>query len=403
MTALYPTVHLLARPDVTPSGLTIARTSPATRMTAFGRVERVPADTLRHDYDPHTGAYRGWLIEAARRNALLYSESLTHGLWIARAASVRVADVPAPDGLSAAFTLTETAGTAIHTLYQEDRSFTAGQTYALSVFARANGRERLQLVLPSTAFGAVQSAVFDLTTGTIGFVEGAAIPTLEALADGWYRCAITATAATTVTIAPVHLRLRDPGGSSTYAGDGTRGVLLWGVQLEAGSGATSYIATTSAPAARDADRMSLPLAGRAMNPNEGTMLVLGTVPAGQGATLATLHDGTSDTHLALTRAADGTAGGTLVTGGATRAALTQGGVDGGAEIRITAAYAPGDLTLAANGSVPVTDPGGAPPSGLTTLGLGGTATGPTGGRVWVRQVGLFPRRLTDIDLQVITA
>jgi len=404
MSIIYPTLPLLARPDVTPSGLTVTRGAAARRVNALGRVETVAATVLRHDYAPDTGAYRGWLVEAARSNVLLYAETLTNAMWSTTAASAASAAVTAPDETGTAFTVTENATTAVHTLYQEDLAFTAGQAYALSVYARANGRERLQLVLPSTAFGAVQSAVFNLVAGTVDATEGSAVPVLEALADGWYRCAITATATSTTPLAPVHFRLRDTGGTSTYTGDGSSGVHLWGPQLEAGSGATSYIATSAAPATRPADQVTLALANWPFNPLQGTVLVRGAVPGGQSATLASLHDGTSNNSLSvvLDASGGGSASVTVVAGGATVASLTDSGVTGGAEARCAAAFAADDFALVLNGAAEATDTAGAVPSGLTTLTLGGTADGTVGPRCWVRQVGVFPRRLSEADLQTIT-
>jgi hypothetical protein len=404
MSIIYPTLHLLARPMATPSSLSVTRASAATCVSALGRVETVPAGTLRHDFDPDTGAYRGWLVEEARTNALLHSETFTDGVWTTDAASVAAGSVTAPDGVSTADLVTEDSASAIHTLYQEDLSFTAGQAYALSIFARSNGRERLQVILPSTAFGAVQSAIFNLVAGTVDATEGSPSLTMEALADGWYRCAIAATATTTVALAPVHFRLRDTSGVSTYTGDGSSGVHVWGAQLEAGTGPTSYIPTTATTATRNADQVSLALSDWPFNPFEGTVLVRGTVPVGQSATLADLHDGTASNSLsvALDASGGGSAGVTVVSGGATVASLSDSGVTGGAQVLCAAAFAADDFALVLTGAAEVADTDGAVPSGLTTLTLGGAADGTVGPRCWVRQVGVFPRRMAEPDLQTIT-
>lgn len=400
MTLVYPTVHLLARPEVWPSALTVTRASAAARTNALGRVETLSADTLRHDFDPATGAYLGWLVEDARANQVLFSEALTQAPWLTDAASVAAGSVTAPDGVSVAGTLTEDTSNGLHTLRHDNLSFTTGQSYAFSVFARTNGRERLQLVLPSIAFGARQSAVFDLIGGGIGATEGTPAPTIEALADGWYRCAITATA-TVTTSSPVHLWLRDTGGVPDYAGDGTSGVHLWGAQVEAGDGPTSYIATTTAPVTRAADRLTMTLGEGVLNPVQGAILARGRVPAGLGATLADLSDGTPDSRLTLTLdAAAGTAGFTVINGGATVAALARAGVTGGSEARIAAGYARDDFALTLGGAAPATDATGTAPA-VTTLTLGGTSAGASGPRCWIRQIGLFPRRLSDADLQRI--
>ncbi|MQX35471.1 phage head spike fiber domain-containing protein [Roseospira navarrensis] len=404
MPLIHPTVHLLAWPDLVPSALSVTRAAAATRVTAFGRIETVAAGTLRHDFDPATGVYRGWLLEAARTNHVLFSSAMTDALWQTAAATVAAGSATAPDGAGAADRVTEDSATAIHTLYQEDLAFSAGQSYTLSIFARSAGRERLQLVLPSTAFGAVQSAVFDLTTGTVGFVEGTASPAIEALPDGWYRCAITATATTTVALAPIHFRLRDTGGSSTYAGDGTSGVHVWGAQVEDGAGATSFIATGATAVTRPADQVSLALGADAVNPREGSLLVCGTVPDGQSAVLAEVSDGSTANRIAVAfdTSGGGGADASVVTVGATVAALTQAGVSGGLESRCAVAYAADDFAQSVNGLAPATDTAGAVPSGLSTLTLGGGVGGAVGPRCWVRQVGLFPRRLPDADLQTVT-
>ncbi|MBB4266101.1 phage head spike fiber domain-containing protein [Roseospira visakhapatnamensis] len=401
-TMIYPTLHLLARPDVMPSGLHVTRASEATRVNALGRVETVSAHVLRHDYAPDTGVYRGWLVEEARTNQVRFSQVLTQAPWLTGDATVTARAVLAPDGVSLAGTLTETAATAVHTLFQESLSFTAGQRYALSVFAKANGRERLQLVLPSTAFGVVQSAVFDLGGGSIGATEGDPAPTIEVFTDGWVRCALSATA-TGTALSPVHLRLRDTGAVSSYTGDGVSGAHLWGVQLEAGAAPSSLIATTTAPATRAADRLRMTLGAGDVHPHQGTLMARGAVPAGLAAPLVELSDGTADARMTLSVDAQaGSAAFTVVDGGATVAALSRDGVTGGAEVRAAAAYADDDVALALGGSALATDGDATVPT-VTTLTLGGTASGAVGPRCWVRQVGVFPRRLGDGDLQSLSA
>jgi len=402
MTLISPTVHLLARPTVVPSALSVTRATPATRITPLGRVETVAADVPRQDYHPDTGAFRGWLVEEARTNRILYSQAFGQAVWLTGATSVAAEAVTAPDGLGLADTVVESATTALHTLSQDGLSFTAGQTYALSVFARANGRERLQLVLPSTAFGSVQSALFDLIGGSIGTIEGAVSASLEVLADGWVRCSLVATATTTTETA-VYVRLRNTTGVSTYAGDGTSGVDLWGMQLEAGGCPTSYIATEEAAVPRAADSLRLTLPAGTINPFEGTILARGTVAPGAIATLVDVSDGTADARLTLgLDAAAGTAGFTVVEGGTSRVSLSRGGVTGGTEVRVAAAYAAGDAALVLEAGTAIT---GAPVSvpSVTTLTLGGTATGTVGPRCWIHQVGVFPRRLDEADLLTLTA
>lgn len=402
MTLIYPTINLLARPTISPSGVVVSRGSVATRINAFGRVERVTADAIRHDFAPGTGQYRGWLIEDARTNLLPQSEALALAPWRTSAASVTTDATTAPDGQNTADTLTEDSSTAAHELYQEAVGYTAGQTYTLSAFAKSAGRERIQLIFPSTAFGIAHSAVFDVTVGTVTFTEGTVETAVTALPGGWFRCAVTATAATS-TDTSAYLRLRDTSVSSGYTGDGGSGVHLWGLQLEAGAFASSYIPTETAAVTRAADRISLPLAGSIFNPAEGTLIVAGLCEAGTAATLADLSDGTGANRLtlALDAGAGDAASFAVVSGGATVASLSRAGVIGADEARCAAAFAADDFALVLNGGSPSADTDGAVPS-VSTLTIGGTGAGAIGPRCWVRQIGVFPRRMADADVQMLT-
>ncbi len=56
-----------------PPVATFARASSATHMDAAGIIQTSAADELRHDFDPATGEYKGWLIEEQRTNFFLNS------------------------------------------------------------------------------------------------------------------------------------------------------------------------------------------------------------------------------------------------------------------------------------------------------------------------------------------
>lgn len=401
MSLIYPTVNLLARPGVQPTNLVVGRNVAATCINALGQVETVDPGRVRHDFDPATGRYRGWLIEEARTNRIVASSAMGTSPWSTDNATLAVDTVLGPDGLTSADTLTEGSSADLHTLYQDYITYTASQPHTLSVFAKSNGRERIQLVLPSLAFGTVHSAVFDLTDGTVGFTEGTVSTSIQALPDGWYRCAVTATA-TTGGETSAHIRLRDTGETSDYTGNGTSGVHLWGAQLEQGAGVSSYIPTTDATVTRSAEQVSLPLSAHVFNRLEGTILATGTALAGTTPALVTISDGTTGNRFAVTLDPDGgTAGFDVVTSGSSVAALTRPGVVTGQEARCAAAYAADDFALSLDGSGVAEDTAGALPS-VSTLAVGASATGGHVARCWVRQIGVFPRRLSNDDLRTLT-
>ncbi|MBB4266102.1 phage head spike fiber domain-containing protein [Roseospira visakhapatnamensis] len=266
---------VLVRDGALGPAATFARASPARWTTAAGLLDTAAPETPRADHDPMTGAPRGVLIEPARTNHLLASDAMAGAPWQTLAASVAADTVAGPDGSTRAETLTESMATGIHTLYQSGLSYAAGQPHTLSVFAKTNGRERLQLVLPSTAFGVVCSAVFDLTTGAVVATEGPVSHGLVHWPGGWMRCAVTATSAAGGT-SNAHVRLRTLGGSSAYAGDGVSGVHLWGAQLERGEDPSSPIATVGAPATRAADSLTY------APPYPSDLHLVGQAPDGTG-------------------------------------------------------------------------------------------------------------------------
>ncbi len=403
MSLILPTLHLMARPSVVPAAMAVARASAATRVDALGRVQTIAADSLRHDFDPETGAYRGWLVEESRTNRLLHSHDQTQAVWLTDGASSSLAGAIAPDGTSPAVMLTEDTSSDIHTLYQDGLSYTAGAAHTLSVFAKSNGRERLQLVLPSPAFGEVCSAVFDLTTAAVVFTEGTVSHRVERFADGWLRCQVSATATTGGTTS-AHIRLRDSGGVSGYAGDGSSGVHLWGAQLEEGPSASSVIESGETAASRAADLLTLDLAGQVINPAEGTLMAAGLGEAGAPATLAALHDGTADNTLSVrVDPSTGTAGFRVCAAGATIADLTRSGVAALTVATCAAAYAGDDFALSLDATAAVAAGAGAVPAGLSTLSLGSGADGTVGPRCWLRRVAVFPRRIADADLRRLSS
>ena len=93
--------------------------------------------------------------------------------------------------------------------------------------------------------------------------------------NGWYRCTLTFTSAAT-SVANMAVLLADSptaGRSSSYSGNGTSGVFLWGAQLEAGAYATSYIPTTAAAVTRLADACSKTGISSLIGQTQGTLFL----------------------------------------------------------------------------------------------------------------------------------
>lgn len=206
---------------------------------------------------------RTLLLEAARTNAVTYSDDLTNAAWTKTAATA-AKNATGPDGVAnSASTLTENGANAAHFATQGGFTITANKTQAASAWVKASGRAQGVLYLTDGS-GNQCGVSYDLgivtaasqTSGT-GSVASVGIEP-SGNGDGWFRVFVTGKLAAASTTAAVVLILAN-GASTTYAGDSASGVQVFALQHERDStSVSSPISTTSAPVTRNADSLLLP-------------------------------------------------------------------------------------------------------------------------------------------------
>ena len=163
--------------------------------------------------------------------------------------------------------------------------------------------------------GSVFRCEFDLTTGTITWNGFGNTPTIEALADSWYKITGVNVSTTAGFGRNFSLEMSNVSVLSNtavaYTGDGTSGVYIWGAQLEAGSYATSIINTSGNAVTRVAEVCSDAGNNQVINSTEGvvyceiasfaetpeTRSVLGIGVAGSGDDRVTIEYNTGDTNI----------------------------------------------------------------------------------------------------------
>jgi hypothetical protein len=196
----------------------------------------------RFDHDPLTLACKGLLIEEARTNVFVFSQVFTNVNWNKTRSSITANAATAPDGTLTADKLVEdTTVSSTHTL---GSSTVPAVPATLSVFAKKG--ERNWIVLRAAG----SNDFFNLDTGVA--TTNVNSPRITALGNGWYRCSVVALVGTQSSI-----QMSADGITTTYTGDGTSGIFVWGAQFEAGSFPTSYIPTTTASVVRSADVCSI--------------------------------------------------------------------------------------------------------------------------------------------------
>ena len=218
--------------------VTFTRASSGTFVGSDGVLRTAATDVPRFDHNPTTGESLGLLVEEQRTNLLLRSEEFDT-TWTPTRASVTANTTLAPNGTATADSLIEDSTASASHFLSQTVTFAAG-SYTFSCYLKADTRSEVRLICfdNTTTF----AVYFNMSTGTVGSTAGGAAGSISLMADGWYRCSITFTAAAGTGYARVGLAVA---GSQTYTGDGTSGVYLWGAQLEQSATVGEYIPTTS--------------------------------------------------------------------------------------------------------------------------------------------------------------
>ena len=178
------------------------------------------------------------------RNLLGYTEDFTNGYWLSANATTTANSTTSPTGINNADTLTETSATGAHGLSSDVISFTSGVSYAFSIYAKntASGRGFIQLAAYQiTASNQNAYCNFDLINGVVGG-SGNATGQIQDVGNGWYRCTMVVTSGKTYSERYNVFLVDNINATSlqSYAGNATKGIYIWGSQLEIGTSASAY-------------------------------------------------------------------------------------------------------------------------------------------------------------------
>ena len=216
-------------------------------------------NTPRVEYDAN-GDCLGLLIEGARTNLILHSQDIGNAAYDVKYQGAATTNTTtAPDGTATADTWTENTATDTHAVGQSVAKAASNLTYSGSFWVKANGRSRIRLTLAGSTAGT--NGVFGdyILTGngsvtglsTVGTGWSSPSGTIQAFANGWYRCTITGTSGTETSVVLI-INLHN-GTSTSYTGDNASGVHVWGAQLEQAAFPSSYIPTTTGSVTRSAE------------------------------------------------------------------------------------------------------------------------------------------------------
>ena len=389
--------------------ITFTRASTATYFDATGTLQSAAIDVPRFDYDPATLAARGFLIEEARTNLLLQSEDLST-TWSLGDGTVTANSWTPPTGVATGDTYTigtnattpsQSATVVNSTTYAF--SFYYNKTLTTAAFFRlrfglASGSTSAWVDVANAAFGNVGAQLSGGVVTNIGNnIYRVSLQIAYGASDGGSR---------SIAIAGVTADL------STTADTGND-LAIWGAQLEAGSFPTSYIPTTTTALTRSADVASVNTLSPWYNATEGTVYADFSVSYDASASLfpliASFDDNTTPNRIVTTtRTIDDRAAFSVVSGGVSQASLISTNfITYGVATRIASAYAVGDAAIALNGVLGGLGTPAVIPSGMLYMRLGNAITGGVSYNGilngHLRRVAYYPRRLSNAELQGITA
>lgn len=351
--------------------ITFTRTgNTATVINSNGLIESALADTPRFDYTLNTGgACKGLLIEESRANICLQSQDLTT-TWLNNLPGCVTADAAiSPDGTQNADQIVLTGG-GFQYVYQ-DVTVVSGQVYTFSFYVKA-------ATVGNTSFRAYP----DYT--------GVAATTITPTQD-WVRRTITFTAVDTTA----RMAFAIPSTGNPIS------IYIWGVQLELGAFATSYIPTTATALTRNADVATMTgtnfsdwysagIGGISVNSIPST--ISGTRPTIQ------FDDATANEIIAL-RGNTSNPELYIVDNGVAQAQIDAGTISANNAYNLTGTWATNSCAAAINGNAAVTDSSATMPT-VTQARLGCDGTNYFNG--WLRTVRYWPQRITNAETQAFS-
>jgi hypothetical protein len=385
------------------TGVTFTRNTSATYVDASGVLQTVGRNVPRLGWETSgTGIPLGLIIEVARANSLPASEDFTNAAWTCANCTVVSNTAIAPNGLMTADFMIPDNG--ISGAYVRDQfTYVSGTTYTYSVFVKLSSSHfsAARLLAEDSIFGdgINRSATFTLSgPGSVSVSGGGVSATIMPFPNGWYRIALTFTAASAST---QWVQIRQQSG---VTGNGIDGVYLWGAQQETGAYPTSYIATAGSTVTRADEDFSVSTTtnGGWLDATQGTLLAEGYRSANKGTTqnrLAAVNSTSgervlmfvgSSPNVIISTAADGT---TYSANGANPIYP--------AWVHMAGAYAANNFRGAVNDALMTLDTAGAVPV-IDRLQIGNSANSTAYWDDWIGRITYFPTREPDHTLRDYT-
>jgi hypothetical protein len=326
----------------------------------------------RFDYSStKIGQANGLLIESQSINYLTYSNSFTVSAgWnvVSNLNTTAWTGFTAPDQSTNAVRLVANGTNGSHRIEHIDISGLSNNTqYTVSVWCKPDGYPRLGITTSNSNARRNFDPASNASTGYGTSSTGSIVE----FPGGWYRCSMTFTTGAANTPFGVWLSVHkdDEDTITSWVGNNMGGIQVWGVQVEAGSGATSYIPTgaTAGGVTRTADNCYMSGISSWFNASQGTFITNCTYNSSagdnNGIEISVGTGSSASNRIGIRKGyVDYYSG-----GGSAQAEMYPTVTSG--TVRIGTAYLVNDFAMCSNGGTMRADGSGAVPVGLNTLKL----------------------------------
>ena len=350
------------------SRLTFTRSGTGTYINSSGYVTTASTNVARFEYDPATLAIRGLLIEGSATNLLNWSETFattggTNNNWADTNLTRTSTNNTSPRNDATALRITASAGNG--TIISSAAIGTSASR-TLSVWLRR-----------VTGTGNIQ---YTLDNGTNW--------TTQVITSSWVRYSFAATTAA-----------QRVGFRIVTSGDA---IEVWGAQLEAGSGASSYIVTVASQVTRNADSclMSGTNFSSWYTQGIGTVCWSGSAFRITAGHLANINTVNNDPRITAYVGAGFLTN--LVTNGTTQANISFGTVTANTAFKAAWRFNTNDFAACLNAGTVSTDTAGTVPTGVDRMQLGAAEGGYQFLDGWIKSIKYYPTAFTNAELQTAT-
>lgn len=247
-------IRLLQGSNVATSTYTIVLSAPQLQRGVSLLPARVPNSSTsigyqapRFDYDPTTLTPRGLLIEGAATNLATRSDDFNTSVsdgsqWVPNSYTSGTLSTTLPDGTTGnARRISLASGSG--SFRSQALTVTASTAYTWSFWARNNGGSQARYRVWNVTAG---SSIVDYTLSGSNYVS--LIGGANNTSSTWVRVSVSFTTPAGCTSVYVYPCSSDSGSVD---------LLVWGAQVEAGSGASSYTPTGSSTVTRAADKLTM--------------------------------------------------------------------------------------------------------------------------------------------------